>query len=171
MERSEKKVAELGRVLNNGKHHEIDEKVRLMRAETPFNGALRMLALFYDKSDDDSIKLIISGFFNDMKDSAGRAEIIESLAAVSKQDSMAMLASSCWQSGLDYSGHAIALADAFMAGDYMTSLECFTVIESCSTKISDGDRIAIIFKLENEIKAYDAPKQRLAGELITLLKE
>ncbi|MDX9772955.1 MAG: hypothetical protein RBT02_05965 [Bacteroidales bacterium] len=171
MERSEKKLAELGSLLESGNLRDIDKRIRLMRTETLFNGALRMLALYYDKSDNESIKLSISGFFNDIKNSAAKAEIIKSLAEVSRQDSMVMLASSCWQSGLDYSEHAIALADAFMAGDYRTSLECFTVIDNCSGSISDGDRLAIIFKLKNEINTYDTFKQKLAGELITLLKK
>ena len=171
MERSEKKLAELGRVLAAGRPGEISERIRHLRAEAPFEGALRMLALYYDKSDDVSIKLKITGFFNDMKDSSGRAEVIESLAAVSRQDSVAMLASSCWQSGLDYSEYAIALADAFMTGDYMTSLECFTVLETCAGTISEGDRTEIILRLERVTGSFAVPMQKLANELIRVLKE
>ncbi len=169
MERSEKKLAELVRLLESGRLREIDERIRLLRTEVPFEGALLALASYYDKSDDEVIKLTISSLFNDMKENAGKAEVIKSLMAVSRQDSIAMLASSCWQSGLDYSDHAIALTEAFMAGDYMTSLECFTVIDNCSPSISEDDRANIISRLENEIEKYDTPKQKLARELIMLL--
>ena len=70
-----------------------------------------------------------------------------------------MLASSCWQSGLDYSDHAVALAEIFMQGDYLTSLECFTVLETCSGMISSTDKSGIISRLENEIDTYDTAKQ------------
>ncbi len=171
MERSEKKLTGLGRVLDTGKHNEIVARIRRLRTETPFSGALKMMALYYDKSDDEDIRLAIADFFNDMKDIAGKAEVIESLAAVSRDESKAMLASSCWQSGLDYSEHAVALADAFMTGAYMTSLECFTVIDTCSASINDSDRAGIIFRLQNEIETYDTLRQKLTMELIALLKE
>jgi hypothetical protein len=80
-----------------------------------------------------------------------------------------MLASSCWQSGLDYSDHAIALAEIFIKSDYMTSLECFTVLETCSGMISDTDKSEIIGRLRNETDSYDTVKQLLAKELITVL--
>ena len=171
MERSEKKLAELGRVLSRGRRHEIDEKIRSLRSEAPFEGALRMLAFFFDDSDDEIIKLAIAGLFNDMKESSGRAEVIQSLASVHKPGSRAMLASSCWQSGLDYAEYAVTLAATFMAGDYITSLECFTVLDTCAKAISDDDRPGIISRLEKEISSYDTPKQKLTAELIAILKQ
>ena len=80
-----------------------------------------------------------------------------------------MLASSCWQSGLDYSEFALPLAEQFIAGDYMTSLECYTVLDTCAGSISDADRTTIILKLQQEIESWETPKQKLAGELISLL--
>ena len=171
MQKSEKKLAELGRVLDSGNHNEINKRINHLRMEAPFVGALTVLALYYDKSDDESIRLAITDFFNDMKDNDGRVEVIESIAVVSRQDSKAMLVASCWQSGLCYSEHAMALVDTFMTGDYMTSLECFTVIDDCSASISDSDRTSIIFKLGNVIETYDTPRKKLAGEMISLLKK
>ncbi|MFZ2285978.1 MAG: hypothetical protein WAV93_03240 [Bacteroidales bacterium] len=170
MQKSEKKLAELKNLLVNGKYNEIHDRISMLRSEEPFEGAIRSLALFYDRTADEGLKLLITAFFNDMKEKSGRAEIVEALNAVSNQFSRAMLASSCWQSGLDYSEYAVALADAFMAGDYITSLECFTVLETCSASINDRDRVDIITSLEREIPGYDIQKQRLAGELITMLK-
>lgn len=142
----------------------------MLREEEPFEGAIRSLALFYDKTGDEGLKLRIAAFFNDMKEMSGRAEVVESLKAVTNQASVAMLASSCWQSGLDYSEHAVPLAEAFMAGDYMTSLECFTVLDNCLGSITEKDRELIILRLEQEIPGYDIQRQKLAGELISMLK-
>ena len=171
MLRAEKRLAELDRVLRGGRHYEIEEKIGLMSDEEPYEGAIRLLALFYDTTDDEGIKLIISGFFNDMKESSSRAEVIDSIAEVIRPSTKAMLACSCWQSGLDYSSHALALAEAFMEGDYLTSLECFTVLDTCSGMIEADDRSLIITRLEAGMAGYDRPKQQLTKELISVLKE
>jgi len=170
MLKSEKKLAELKKILTNGKYNEIHDRISILRVEEPFEGAIRLLAHFYDETNDEGLKHIISAFFNDMKERSGRAEVIESISAAGKPSSKAMLVSSCWQSGLDYSEYAVSLADAFMAGDYLTSLECFTVLDTCSGSISDNDRTGIILRLEKEIRRYDTAKQKLTGELIALLK-
>jgi len=169
MLKSEKKLAELNKILTNGKYNEINDRISILRSEEPFEGAISLLAHFYDKTGDEGIKLLITAFFNDMKERSCRAAVIESIDSVSKPASKAMLASSCWQSGLDYSDHAIALAEIFIKSDYMTSLECFTVLETCSGMISDTDKSEIIGRLRNETDSYDTVKQLLAKELITVL--
>jgi hypothetical protein len=170
MESSEKNLAELGRVLKSGNRNEIDRKIKSLRSEAPFAGALRMLALYFDSTDDEVLRQTIMRFFNDMKERSARNEVIESLVAVTRQSSKTMLASSCWQSGLDYSEYAVNLAEAFMDGDYETSLECFTVIENCSDSIGEDDIEEIILRLEKEITRFDAAKKRLTQELILVLK-
>jgi hypothetical protein len=171
MEKSEKRLAELERILNGGTEREINERIKLLRSEEPFRGALRLLALFYDRTDNENISMAISGLFNDMKQKPAMAEVIESIAAVRKPSSRAMLVSSCWQSGLDYSEFAIPIAEQFLSGDYMVSLECFTVLDTCAGSITAGDRLQIILRLQQQIESWETPKQKLAAELISLLKE
>jgi hypothetical protein len=171
MLKSEKKLAELSKILTNGKYNEIIDRISILRSEEPFAGTISLLADFYDKSKDEALKLLISAFFNDIKERSCRAEVIESLAAVSNPASKAMLASSCWQSGLDYSEHAVALAEIFILSDYITSLECFTVLETCSGMISSADKSGIINRLEDVIDTYDTAKRQLARELIAVMKE
>lgn len=170
MEKPEKKLAELGKILDHGSGREINERIKMLRTEEPFKGALRMLALFYDKTDDHNLRAAISGLFNDMKESSAMAEVIESVAAVRKPETRVMLISSCWQSGHDYSAFARPLTEYFIAGDYMISLECFTVLDTCAASISDDDRSHIIIRLQEEKESWETPKHKLAGELITLLK-
>ena len=67
--------------------------------------------------------------------------------------------------------HALALADIFMKGDYLTSLECFTVLDTCSGMITETDRVSIITGLEKAAGTYDKAKQQLTRELIAVLKE
>ena len=171
MLKSEKKLAELNKILTNGKYNEINDRISILRSEEPFAGAISLLADFYDKTKDEGLKLLVSEFFNDMKERSCRAEVIESMATVSNPASKAMLASSCWQSGLDYSDHAVALAEIFILSDYITSLECFTILETCSGMISSADKSGIINRLADKIDTYDTAKLKLARELIALMKE
>jgi len=171
MLKSEKKLAELNKILTNGKYNEINDRISILRSEEPFAGAVSLLADFYDKTKDNGLKLLVSEFFNDMKERSCRAEVIESMASVSNPASKAMLASSCWQSGLDYSDYAIALAEIFILSDYITSLECFTVLETCSGMISSADKSGIISRLADKIDTYDTAKLKLARELIAVMKE
>lgn len=170
MEHSEKKLAGLGIILNGGKEGEIAERIRLLRSEEPFAGALKLLAQHYDTTDNQHIRHTISDLFNDLKEKSARAEVIESVTSVTKQDTRAMLISSCWQSGLDYSEFAMPLAEQFVSGDYMTSLECFTVLDTCTDTISDSDRAEVVLMLRTDIESFDTPKKKLALELISMLK-
>ena len=171
MIKSEKKLAELRRILSNAKYNEIYDRISILRAEEPFEGAISLLAEFYDESDSEAIKSAISAFFNDMKERSGRAEVIGALGTVKKPGTKAMLASSCWQSGLDYSEYANYLGEAFMSGDYMTSLECFTVLENCTDTISDDDKTDLISRLDRAMTHYDSAMQKLTEELISVLRE
>jgi hypothetical protein len=53
----------------------------------------------------------------------------------------------------------------------MTSLECFTVLETCSGMISSADKSGIITRLEDVIDTSDTAKRQLARELIAVMKE
>ncbi len=171
MIRSAVKLAELGDVLGKGRHNEIEKMITSLRNREPFEGAFKLLAHFYDKSDDEGLRIAVAGFFNDLKEPSARSEVVECLLGVSGQATKAMLAASCWQSGLDYSEHAVALARIYAEGDYITSLECFTVLETCSAAISESDRIRIINLLQKEPDLENDAKKRLTGELISLLQE
>ncbi len=171
MIKSEKKLTELRKVLDGGKHFEIEERIGLLRDTEPFEGAILMLASFYEKTTDTGLHLLISGFFNDLKEKSVCSEVIEALRSSASPSTKAMLAASCWQSGLDYSDHASALADIYISGDFLTSLECFTVLDTCSSMIPDKEKKSIIKMLEKGIENHDKAKQQLTHELISVLKE
>ncbi len=171
MIRSDKRLADLNKVLKGGENDEIEEMIGHLRESDPFQGALMLLALFYDSTDNEGLKVIISGFFNDIKEKTVCQEVIDSIAAVKLPGTKAMLASSCWQSGLDYSDHAVTLAEYYLEGDYVTSLECFTVLDICSPLINEEDRDHILRRLEEESSSRDKARSQLTRELISALKE
>ena len=58
-----------------------------------------------------------------------------------------------------------------MYGDYMTSLECFTVLENCIDTISASDKTSLIASLSKAIAQFDAPLHKLTEELISVLRQ
>jgi predicted DNA-binding protein len=101
MIRSEKKLKEFAEILKKDKTLLIIEAIESLRLEQPFEGVISLLTAFYDQSDEFTVRKAISGFLNDLKDQSVCAEIIEEIRKAWKADTISMLVSSCWQSGLD----------------------------------------------------------------------
>ncbi len=67
-------------------------------------------------------------------------EVINEIRKPWKSDTISMLVSSCWQSGLNYSDYSLDLAKVFLRGDYVTAVECLTVIEESVHEMSKPDK-------------------------------
>jgi hypothetical protein len=171
MTETAKKLNELRTVLSNKNNLRITQAIRLMRNEPPLAGAIALLISHYDGSDNHSIRQLIKEFMNDMKSQAFCAEVVEEIKKDHKADTLEMLASSCWQSGLDYSDYCSDFAVLFLTGNYMTALECFTVIESSAGKISKKRKDMIIKKIQEGATELMGEKAPLAVELVAILSE
>ena len=136
MIKSDKKIKLLNEILNKDNNIMITEAIELLRQEKPFEGAIGLLTAYYDKTNDFSIRKTITGFMNDLKDQSVCQEVIEEIRKQWKSDTISMLVSSCWQSGLNYSNFSIDLTKVFLEGDYITAIECLTVIEESVHNLS-----------------------------------
>lgn len=170
MIKSEKKIKELKEILNKDNNIEINEAIELLRQEKPFEGAVGLLTAFYDKTDDISIRKIIAGFMNDLKDQTICPEVIEQIRKQWKSDTISMLVSSCWQSGLNYSDFSMDMAKVFLKGDYITAIECLTVIEESAHELSVVKKDEIIKMLEESEVSQVNEKKALTRELILILE-
>jgi len=170
MIKSEKKIKELADVLSKDNNIVINEAIELLRQEKPFEGAIGLLTEFYDRTDDFSIRKSISGFLNDLKDQAACEEVIKEIRNKWKSDTISMLISSCWQSGLNYSEYSADLAKVFLNGDYITAIECLTVIEESVNDLSEPLKKEIIKMLEESPVSQINEKQSLTLELISILE-
>ena len=80
MLKSEKKLAELKKILTNGKYNEINDRISILRVEEPFRRSNKFTgSISTIETRDEGLKLLISEFFNDMKERSCRAEVIESI--------------------------------------------------------------------------------------------
>lgn len=170
MIKSEKKVRELSEILNKDNIIVIPAAIELLRQEKPFEGAIGLLTAFYDKTDNLSIRRIISGFMNDLKDQTVCQEIINEIRKQWKSDTISMLVSSCWQSGLDYSDYSLDLAKVFLREDYVTAVECLTVIEESVHELSQSGKDEIIKMLAESPVSPVNEKKALTLELISILE-
>jgi hypothetical protein len=107
---------------------------------------------------------------NDLKDQSACKEVIEEIRKDWKSDTISMLVSSCWQSGLNYSEYSIDLARVFLKGDYVTAIECLTVIEDTVDEVSKEKRAEVIKLIEDNPFSSVNEKTTLMLELITILE-
>lgn len=170
MIKSEDKIKELTNTLNKDSNIVITEAIELLRQEKPFEGAIGLLTAFYDKTDDSSLRRTIAGFMNDLKDQSVCQEVIYEIRKHWKSDTISMLVSSCWQSGLNYSAYSLDLAKVFLQGDYITAIECLTVIEESVPEMSEGTKEKIMKLLVDSPVSHFAEKKELASELISILE-
>lgn len=166
---SEKKLKELEARLHDRNPLMVIDTIEWLRSEDPFAGAISLITGIYNESDNPTIRNKIRDFMNDLKESSARAEVISEIKKSHKQSTLAMLVSSCWQSGLDYSSYASDLAALFNTSDYETALECFTVIEESAVHMSGKDKKDLIRILRSGEGAHSPDKKALMVELITIL--
>jgi hypothetical protein len=170
MLKSEKKVKGLSALLSEGNSSLISEAIGLLREDEPFEGAISLLASFYDKSEEKPVRNAIEGFMNDLKDQSACREVISEIRKPFKESTISMLVASCWQSGLDYSEYSADMAEVFLRSDYVTALECLTVIEESVHELSPAKRKEIINIIEGYPLQPSDEKAGLTHELMSILK-
>lgn len=169
MTSNERKLKELGAVLDQNNTLRISRVIRDLRNEPPLPGAITLLVSHYDRCNSKQVRQLISEFMNDMKDQALCGEVAAEIKRDHHKDTLQMVTSSCWQSGLDYSDYCLDFADLFIDSDYMTALECFTVIESSVFRLSDEKKKLLIEKIRRGSSVIADEKSALSAELIAIL--
>lgn len=170
MIKSDKKFNELSQLLNKDNKSAIAGAIETLRQEIPFQGAIGLLTALYNRTDDNEIKKTISDFMNDLKDQTASEEVISEIRKEWKSDTISMLVLSCWQSGLNYSEYSLDLAKVFLKGDYITAIECLTVIEETVEDLSKEKRAEVIKLIEDNPIPRVNEKSTLVLELISILE-
>lgn len=169
MLKSEKRLKELASLLNSKNDSLINEGILLLREEQPFTGAVGLLTSFFNETNDIPVRKTIGQFMNDLKDQSASVEIMAEVKKQWKPETITMLISSCWQSGLDYSEYSLDLVDVFLKADYQTALECYTVIEESVDQLTRNKKDEIIEHIEKNSFSLLNEKRTLAKELVISL--
>jgi hypothetical protein len=168
--RAGKKLRELSAILLKRNKVQVSEAIKMLREEEPYEGVIGLLASFYNETEEESIQKTIEKFFNDLKDQSVRPEVIAEIRRPWKSNTISMLVASCWQSGLDYSDYLVDMAKVFLKGDFVTAIECMTVIEESVHNSSRERKDEIINILMESSLSYINDKSPLTLELITILE-
>ncbi|NSW93710.1 MAG: hypothetical protein HPY62_03270 [Bacteroidales bacterium] len=166
MTRSEKKIRDFEEKLKSRDRRILLKAIRLLREEEPWEGAVGMLAELYDETDDLSVRKAVQDFMNDLKDKSAGREVIEEMKKKHKTQTICMLASSCWQSGLDYSGYLNDFAGIFVSSDLEVAIECYTVIKESAGRVSVKARNEVSDILIDAAPSLSEEKAALANDLI-----
>jgi len=169
MTESDKRLGELQKKLLSDNNKVISSAIISLRNENPFKGAIVLLAELFDRTNDAYIKELIRNFLNDMKEKAARTEIIAELVKKYKPDTLSMIASSCWQSGLDYSEYSMDISRVFIESEYLVALECFTVLEESVSGIKPDLKKQIIEYLDKYRGKSTHEKNKLIEALVSIL--
>jgi hypothetical protein len=169
MTEQEKRLKQLEEKLKSGNETIVVNAISSLRAKAPFKGVIRLLTELYNSSAGLTVRKQVEDFMNDMKESSLRGEVVDEIRKEHSAETLKMLVSSCWQSGLDYSSYASDFALIFSTCDLETAIECFTVIEGCSSLIprKTKDHMIIIVKEHEEKRTKE--KSALMLELVTVL--
>lgn len=167
--KSEKRFRELAEILKKGNPVNISRAIRLLREEEPFEGAIGLLVEYYNNCTDKGNLKLIENFFNDIKYKSARPEVIAEIRKPWKINTISMLVSSCWQSGLDYSEYIKDIIDVFLEADYSTAIECMTVIEE-SVKFNTREQKDEAIKIVKKSPRFINEKGTLTRELISILE-
>ena len=169
MTESDKRLKELQKKLLSDNNRIISSAIISLRNEDPFKGVIVLLAELFDRTNDAFVKELVRNFLNDMKEKATRAEIVAELVKKHKPDTKSMIASSCWQSGLDYSEYAMDLSRVFIESEYLVALECFTVLEESVSGIKPDLKKQIKGYLDDYRGKATDEKNKLTEALISIL--
>lgn len=169
MLKSQKKADDLSKKLNDKNPAVVIAAIDSLRTSDPFSGAIQLLADLYDRSEISIIREHIKNFLNDLKEHSIRPEVITEIMRVHHPETIAMLVSSCWQSGLDYSEWASDLVHIFCKSDFLTALECFTVLEESVHNLSPDKKIELTAVLKENDNKKVPEKMALRRELISIM--
>lgn len=112
----------------------------------------------------------ISAFLCDLKDQKSVTHIAAALQNKKYKEEYGIIASSCWQSGLDYSAFPDIFTELVINESYIVAIEAFTVIESMTGNLSNEDIDKNTKKIKKAIDVTNKEKSYLYIELVKILE-
>ena len=171
MIKSDAKLKKLDEAFRMNNRKLITEAIVLLRDEQPFEGAVGLLAALYDRTPEHDIMRAVEGFLNDVKDQSVAPEVIKEIQRGWKPDTIRMLVSSCWQSGLDYSSFSTEITEVFLGSDFATAIECLSVMGESVHLLSSKKKKELLTLIENKSEALDSEMVKLTSELKSMLQQ
>lgn len=96
--------------------------------------------------------------------------VVNEIKSGNSKKNINRLLATCWQSGLDYSEYLLDFTEQFILGDYVTSIEAFTVIEEWIHNASRDNIQASKQLLIDKVSGISEEKKPLYLELVRLIE-
>lgn len=110
---------------------------------------------------DEAVKQEITTFLYDLKDESTIQALIDLVENEKYAASKSLLISIFWQSALDGSNHLSFFIQQAVKGDYMTCIECLTVIENFDATFQEEEIMDATYDLSEAIENEDSEKKNL----------
>lgn len=122
-------------------------------------------------TEDDEVMQSCTGLLNDLNSEEGASYVISALKNPRYRPVRQILASSCWQSGLDYSSHYMLFARIVVKDDYAAAIEAFTVIENSLSELEDEEIVQLTTLLNEGLAKASDNKKKLIRELLGVIRK
>jgi hypothetical protein len=116
------------------------------------------------ETDEPTIEANIIEFLYDLKDEESASILIEAIESKEYEFYHNFLVAAFWQSALDASPYIEQLVKAAIDGEYMTTLECLTVIENFDSAFNEMDLLDYETDLIIAIEAAENEDKKLLLE-------
>ena len=131
---------------------------------------LKILIELLNGTNDEQIFSAIVNLLNDLKIQSATSEIITAIQDDNFRKIRKNLLTSCWQSGLDYSGYLSLFVEIFIMNEFDIAFEAMTIIENIEESYTDDIINPLIAKLELNRTTQTGTKKELFPGLIDILK-
>lgn len=123
-----------------------------------------------NRQDNQAVEDEVFQILSQLKEEDCVPYIVDEIKSGNSAGKITRLLASCWQSGLNYSKHLSLFAQQFVLGDYVTSIEAFTVIEEWIHDSSKEEITNCTKYLKDSIKEISTDKKPLYMELVKLVE-
>jgi len=176
MDDKSRKIKELNNIketeikLNSGNYRSVLAELHKLRSSGNVLILPLIINLLSTNKDEEVLKEVIN-FLGEIKDRKSVPIIAGYISGHLNDQNLTLLIATCWQTGLDYSNHLDVFAECFIAGNYLQSLESFTVIEEMIWRSTPEKLSGCLEILVNRHAEIIEEKKPLYNELIKILNE
>lgn len=167
-ENGQKKLARQFDALRSGNRTAILGALKELRMEGELAVLPELFELLLDQ-EDEQILADTRNILNDLKDPQAAAIIAGAINKNEYEEIRSVLVAACWQNGLSYGDYLEEFVKAALHGDYMTTIEAFTVIEGTIGEVDQSRREKAIETIRTQMAGADEQKKRLLSELVSVI--
>jgi len=169
-DQEKKVIVGIQHALNAHDYKSIHTKIEELKT-TGKPGILPYLLDLLNTDCPETIKQDVLLLTGDLKDQGCVQILVDYIRNRKVGGHISQLIAACWQSSLDFSDELETFAESFVAGNYQTALESFTVIEEMLWRAKLETISSNRLFLAGRVSEIDPEKMALFNELLKILGE